>query len=63
MFATRTIRSRNVPHHDQKRVSSPYEAISSGADYLVMGRQIVESADPKKMAESVFEEIRAALTH
>jgi orotidine-5'-phosphate decarboxylase len=63
LIVTPGIRSKNIPHHDQKRVSSPYEAISSGADYLVMGRQIIESADPKKMAESVFEEIRAALNH
>lgn len=61
LIVTPGIRSKNVPHHDQKRVTTPYEAIAAGADYLVMGRQITESSDPRKMAESVFDEIRPAL--
>ncbi len=56
------IRSKNVPHHDQKRVASPQEAIEGGADYLVVGRQILESRDPKAMAESIFSEIECALS-
>jgi orotidine-5'-phosphate decarboxylase len=57
------IRSRGVSHHDQKRVSTPHDAIAAGADYLVVGRQILDAPDPKAMAESIFDEIEAALTH
>ena len=61
LIVTPGIRSKDIGHHDQKRVTSPAEAISSGADYLVVGRQIIESADPGRMAESIFDEIRGAL--
>jgi len=57
------IRSRGIPHNEQKRVSTPHDAIAAGADYLVVGRQILDAADPKAMAESIFDEIKAALTH
>jgi orotidine-5'-phosphate decarboxylase len=57
------IRSKNIPHHDQKRVATPSEAISGGADYLVVGRQILEASDPRAMAESIFSEIEGALNH
>jgi orotidine-5'-phosphate decarboxylase len=61
LIVTPGIRSKDIDHHDQKRVTSPAQAISSGADYLVVGRQIIESSDPKKMAESIFDEIRGAI--
>ena len=44
--------------HDQKRVSSPKEAVQAGADYIVVGRPVLESKDPLKMVESILEEIR-----
>lgn len=33
------------PKHDQKRVMTPKEALSLGADFIVMGREIIESKD------------------
>jgi orotidine-5'-phosphate decarboxylase len=42
-------------------VATPGEAIAAGADYLVVGRQITESADPRKEAESIFDEMSGAL--
>jgi len=36
------------PKHDQKRVSTPSEAKVSGADYIVVGREITLSNDPVK---------------
>src|ERR1700759_3463266 len=46
---------------DQKRIMTPARAIAAGSDYLVIGRPIVEAADPKAAAEAVVAEIGPAL--
>jgi len=43
---------------DQKRTATPKDAIKLGADYIVVGRPIVEAADPKKAAEDVLAEMQ-----
>lgn len=40
------IRPRWATNGDQKRVVSPFTALSKGADYLVVGRPITRSDDP-----------------
>ncbi len=45
---------------DQQRTASPGEAIRAGADYLVVGRPIVEAPDPAQAAEAVLRECRAS---
>lgn len=50
-----------VPGDDQRRVTTPYEAIQAGADYLVVGRPIRTAADPVAAARLVVQEIAAAL--
>lgn len=47
---------------DQKRIMTPARAIASGSDYLVVGRPIVEAADPKAAAEAIQAEILQALS-
>ncbi|MDZ4369111.1 MAG: orotidine-5'-phosphate decarboxylase [Afipia sp.] len=42
---------------DQKRIMTPGRAIAAGADYLVVGRPVVEAADPKAAAEAIVAEI------
>ncbi|HTG17758.1 MAG TPA: orotidine 5'-phosphate decarboxylase / HUMPS family protein, partial [Blastocatellia bacterium] len=42
---------------DQKRVASPAEAIRDGADFIVIGRAITESPDPRAAAERILGEI------
>lgn len=42
---------------DQKRISTPKEAIASGADYIVVGRPITEAKDPREAARKIKEEI------
>lgn len=42
---------------DQKRIMTPAEAVSSGADYLVIGRPIAKAADPVQAAEFIAAEI------
>ena len=46
---------------DQKRIMTPARAIKSGADYLVIGRPIMEAADPKAAADAIQAEIAQAL--
>ena len=46
---------------DQKRVTTPADAISNGADYLVVGRPISTAADPVAAADLILEEIEGAL--
>lgn len=45
---------------DQERVMTPDHAITAGADYIVVGRPITQSDDPKAVAEVFVDHIRAA---
>jgi len=42
---------------DQKRTMTPKEAVDAGADYLVLGRPIIEAADPVDAAKRTLEEV------
>jgi orotidine-5'-phosphate decarboxylase len=42
---------------DQKRIATPSAAIGDGADFIVIGRAITASTDPKAAAERVLEEL------
>ena len=42
---------------DQARVLTPKEAIAAGATYLVVGRPILEAADPAQAAAAIVSEI------
>ncbi|HEX5508150.1 MAG TPA: orotidine-5'-phosphate decarboxylase [Pseudolabrys sp.] len=60
-LVTPGIRPAGSATGDQKRIMTPAKAIAAGADYLVVGRPIVEAADPKAAAESVVAEIDDAV--
>jgi orotidine-5'-phosphate decarboxylase len=45
---------------DQKRIMTPARAIAAGADYLVVGRPVMEAADPKAAADAIQAEIAQA---
>jgi orotidine-5'-phosphate decarboxylase len=42
---------------DQKRIATPVDAIRDGADFIVIGRAITDSIDPRAAAERILEEI------
>jgi orotidine-5'-phosphate decarboxylase len=42
---------------DQKRFTTPREAVKAGADYLVIGRPITAAPDPRAAVERVVEEM------
>lgn len=51
------IRPVGSVHADQKRVTTPAQAVAAGADYLVVGRPIVEAPDPVLAAKEILEEM------
>jgi orotidine-5'-phosphate decarboxylase len=57
LAVTPGVRLSEVEADDQRRVSSPSEAIRNGADYLVVGRPIVAAADPVDAARKVLDEM------
>jgi len=54
------IRPAGIGAQDQKRVTTPAEAMANGADMLVVGRPIRDAADPLGMARLIVEQIAAA---
>ena len=44
---------------DQKRIATPADAIRDGADFLVIGRAITDSDNPRAAAERILEEINS----
>jgi orotidine-5'-phosphate decarboxylase len=54
------IRPAGAAVGDQKRIMTPARAIAAGADYLVVGRPVVEATDPKAAAEAIVAEIAGA---
>lgn len=53
------IRLESSETHDQKRVSSPQDAIEVGADWLVVGRAITGAADIEGAAAAIAETVTA----
>ncbi|HZY96114.1 MAG TPA: orotidine-5'-phosphate decarboxylase [Candidatus Cybelea sp.] len=51
------IRPAGSAHADQKRVTTPAQAVAAGSDYLVVGRPIVEAPDPVAAAKAILEEM------
>jgi len=60
-LVTPGIRPAGAAAGDQKRIMTPARAIAAGADYLVVGRPVMEAADPRAAADAIQAEIRQAL--
>jgi orotidine-5'-phosphate decarboxylase len=59
-LVTPGVRPAGAAAGDQKRVMTPARAIAAGADYLVVGRPILEAPDPKAAADAIVAEIAQA---
>lgn len=55
------IRPAGSSRDDQARAATPAEAISAGADLLVIGRAITRADDPAAAAAAVLDEVSAAI--
>ncbi len=60
-LVTPGIRPAGAATGDQKRIMTPARAIAAGADYLVVGRPVLEAADPKAAADAIQAEIAPRL--
>jgi len=60
LIVTPGVRPALSAHDDQKRVMTPGEAIRLGADYLVVGRAIINAPDPLRAAHEIGEEMARA---
>jgi|ERR1051325_1858070 orotidine-5'-phosphate decarboxylase len=60
VIVTPGIRPNGAGLSDQKRVTTPREAILAGADYIVVGRPILEARDPAQAAQQILEEMQSS---
>ncbi|WP_224816265.1 orotidine-5'-phosphate decarboxylase [Hasllibacter sp. MH4015] len=57
LIVTPGVRPTGAALGDQKRVSTPREAIAAGADHIVVGRPIWQHQDPRAAAQMVVSEL------
>ncbi|HVM61738.1 MAG TPA: orotidine-5'-phosphate decarboxylase [Verrucomicrobiae bacterium] len=60
LIVTPGIRPAKAERGDQRRTMTPAEAIIAGADYIVVGRPIVDAASPARAAQRIAEEVAFA---
>ena len=57
LIVTPGVRPTWAAHGDQKRVVTPKEAITTGADFIVVGRPITQHPQPLIAVEKILEEV------
>jgi orotidine-5'-phosphate decarboxylase len=57
VIVTPGIRLQKNKRDDQKRVMTPADAVRAGVDYIVVGRPIMEAADPVNAAREIIAEM------
>lgn len=57
------IRSAGADIHDQRRVATPAAAIRAGADYLVVGRPILQATNPLDAVRKILREIESSASY
>lgn len=56
------VRPAGSAHGDQRRVATPRDARAAGADYVVVGRPIVDDLDPATAARAILDELGTVVT-
>ena len=59
LIVTPGIRPKGTESGDQKRVSTPIEAIVNGANHIVVGRPIITAENKRLAAQKILEEIKS----
>ena len=59
-IVTPGVRLPEAIEDDQKRILTPREAICAGANYLVVGRPILQASDPKIAAKKIVDDMAGA---
>lgn len=54
------IRPSGSGRGDQSRIMTPAKAVKAGADFLVVGRPIIQAGDPARAAAAIIAEMREA---
>ena len=57
LIVTPGVRPTGAALGDQKRIATPAQALSDGADHIVVGRPIWQAEDPVAAAQSILDEI------
>jgi len=57
LIVTSGVRPLGTAAQDQRRISSPIMAIAAGADYLIIGRPVVQAKDPRAVVRQITKEI------
>ncbi|MFH1395501.1 MAG: orotidine-5'-phosphate decarboxylase [Candidatus Omnitrophota bacterium] len=57
IVVTPGVRPQWASSGDQKRVLTPKQAVDEGADYIVIGRPVIQSEDPLAAARRIIEEM------
>jgi len=58
LIATPGVRIQGTPTNDHRRFATPSEAIRSGADYIIVGRPILNAFNPRAIAEEIIREMK-----
>lgn len=61
LCVTPGVRPKGVAVGDQIRITTPFDAIRGGSDYLVIGRPITKADDPLAALEAINSEVERAL--
>ncbi len=57
LIVTPGVRPTGSAQDDQKRISTPAQAIGNGADHIVVGRPIWQAPDPRGAAQSIVSQL------
>ena len=60
LIVTPGVRPAGADAGDQKRITTPADAIKNGSDHIVVGRPIWKAADPRATAQAIVAEMQSA---